>query len=610
MSIKIKRVKINGVRGSRFNKNCRNSIEIDGKSLLLFGNNGDGKSTFYDSIEWVLTGSIEEIKNRRMKENEINNILKNKFCSKDEVPYVHLDYKKKGVPKHIKKKLGPGAEKFPFSGLEDCFIDLGRIERFVVDTRASHWNRFSGLLGLEEFNEYITKLERLYNEVYRKEQDIANGINVIKKEIENKEKKLEKFKIDYDIKDFDIKDIDYDKLEREKKHLERKLERCRETIECLDEINKTEKKIKECDSKIGTEKDKIKKINGTLDRELIGVLKAARIYLTKTKRKVDVCPVCLRPGISKGVLIEKVESSWRKYEELDSSERDMKELKKGIEGFEKEKERVWKDIRNKALNEYFPEIKDAGLEAIDSVKECIRRYYSSDKHKDEKRLTDLKKILGDISIRTKIGILNSEIVKAKEKEIKNKKEFDLYGIIRMDVDKIRKTFSKKIGDSIKLRLEKISRNDITYIYNRLNISNYTGDTEIIEEIKIEADVGSKEIMFLTKFKNFEKWDNPVEFLSTGHLRCLGFAILMGQAKRSGFNLYVFDDPIASLDYEHRYCLINYLNELSKGNNQLIITTSDLTFYEIMQHMLGQRQTSYKASYNLNCGTVFFEEVKN
>ena len=57
MSIKINNLKIKGVRGAK------DTIELplNGKSILLYGDNGTGKSSISDAIEWFYTNKIKHL---------------------------------------------------------------------------------------------------------------------------------------------------------------------------------------------------------------------------------------------------------------------------------------------------------------------------------------------------------------------------------------------------------------------------------------------------------------------------------------------------------------------------------------------------------------------
>jgi wobble nucleotide-excising tRNase len=112
---------------------------------------------------------------------------------------------------------------------------------------------------------------------------------------------------------------------------------------------------------------------------------------------------------------------------------------------------------------------------------------------------------------------------------------------------------------INSELNLISENNVTKIYNEINQT----ENDNVEKIKIEADVINRTLGFYIKFKGSESLINANKVLSTGHLRCLGFALLITRIIKKNIPLKTIfiDDPIYAIDHEHRYYLIKYLQNL-------------------------------------------------
>ncbi len=55
--VKLKKLNVKRFRGAR--KEIVLDFELNNKNIVLFGNNGDGKSTFSDAIEWFFTDKID-----------------------------------------------------------------------------------------------------------------------------------------------------------------------------------------------------------------------------------------------------------------------------------------------------------------------------------------------------------------------------------------------------------------------------------------------------------------------------------------------------------------------------------------------------------------------
>ena len=58
--IKIKSIKIGGIRGIREPL----QLELDKRSTLIFGDNGSGKSSLTDALEWYYSDGIEHLSTR------------------------------------------------------------------------------------------------------------------------------------------------------------------------------------------------------------------------------------------------------------------------------------------------------------------------------------------------------------------------------------------------------------------------------------------------------------------------------------------------------------------------------------------------------------------
>lgn len=98
---------INKVEISNFKIYRNQTFVFDGaKVILLTGDNGFGKTTVLDAIEWCLSGSMGRVKtgyeNRHSRQTERNRrenyegIIKNKYAKKEEWVAVRLEVRYKG----------------------------------------------------------------------------------------------------------------------------------------------------------------------------------------------------------------------------------------------------------------------------------------------------------------------------------------------------------------------------------------------------------------------------------------------------------------------------------------------------------------------------------
>jgi DNA repair protein SbcC/Rad50 len=85
MKMKIKQLNIENFRCFKGN----NSFDMDEKTIILYGENGYGKSSFFDALEWCLTGTVDRF--RQPGEKGVNkNIILNRLAEAGETCSVEL----------------------------------------------------------------------------------------------------------------------------------------------------------------------------------------------------------------------------------------------------------------------------------------------------------------------------------------------------------------------------------------------------------------------------------------------------------------------------------------------------------------------------------------
>lgn len=171
-----------------------------------------------------------------------------------------------------------------------------------------------------------------------------------------------------------------------------------------------------------------------------------------------------------------------------------------------------------------------------------------------------------------------EIEKKKSQLEKLQRELNQKLVIRNDITQVYNKYEIEYISKINSELDNISEEIVTKIYNQINQT----ENDNVDQIKIKTDIENRALEFIIKFEGSESFINANKILSTGHLRCLGFALLLTRIirKNSSLKTIVIDDPIYAIDHEHRYYLIKYLQSLGE-TYQLVILSSDRMFYEIL-----------------------------
>lgn len=87
MSMKIKNISIKGIRGAKNHLD----LPLNGKSILLYGDNGTGKSSISDSIEWFYTDKVSHLSSNEI---DLKDALRNSTLDDTDVSEVNLSFTK------------------------------------------------------------------------------------------------------------------------------------------------------------------------------------------------------------------------------------------------------------------------------------------------------------------------------------------------------------------------------------------------------------------------------------------------------------------------------------------------------------------------------------
>ena len=86
---KINDIRVAGLRGVRNDI----AVPLDGKSVLIYGDNGTGKSTLSDVLEWFYYGKVKHLSSKDIGINW-REALRNIFLSKNQQAFVSLEFSK------------------------------------------------------------------------------------------------------------------------------------------------------------------------------------------------------------------------------------------------------------------------------------------------------------------------------------------------------------------------------------------------------------------------------------------------------------------------------------------------------------------------------------
>lgn len=601
--MKINRIKINGTRGFVFVKDESGEpnphvIDLEKKHLLVYGENGTGKSSFFDSLEWCLTGVVPEIKKRRVENSD--DFIKNKFCDKNDIPFVEIEFDCK-TNTRFKRELKRGNSDYPYKEISaNHFIETNRIENFVIDKKKSLWDRFLLLLGLQDLIVIRDQLLRLKNVSEKKKEESEekfskskSNYDTLKKEVDELEKKIET-NIEPNWKNQSI-DTDYNALLEKRNNLEKAITELKNLYGEIDQFE-NEKNIKSDELTFASEK--------VIDSRLSNVIDETLNYFLYSTKRVDVCPVCKKPFVGK-----EYEQVLDRLKGLQESFANILKLKKDIKQLES-KIVVKNEELRKSKQKFFDSYKILYKNDLtDKNDEEIKEILTSTQKQNAESIKSLEKY-SNAPLQQSIGEYKTkiqELDKLYENYLKYKHDNDLKTKVYDDIDAVFNSYKKAYSERIKEELSLISKQRVNKIYRIINET----DNESVDEFLIEPDIENENITFKAKLSNNNEWIDALTILSTAHLRCLGFSLLIARIQESNSDLkfIVIDDPIYSIDHEHRYNLVNYLKDLSK-DYQLIITTSDLNFFDILRNNFESGQIKvFKTYFNNNVTQLWNISIK-
>lgn len=169
MSTRLKRLKVHAFRGVPGDL----EVHLDSRSVAVFGDNGTGKSTIADAIEWLTTGRIEFLSHEG-REHAVRHV----GVGVTDVTYVEVD-----------TTLGKYRQEFPSEGpalpTRDTLILRGRtLSDFVNKSKGEKWKALAEILGLEDVEELRLDLQRARNELKTKASEASLALSTSAKALE------------------------------------------------------------------------------------------------------------------------------------------------------------------------------------------------------------------------------------------------------------------------------------------------------------------------------------------------------------------------------------------------------------------------------------------
>jgi exonuclease SbcC len=420
-------------------------LNVDkGELILLVGQNGNGKSSLIESIDYCLYGKVRGKKKKWVTQATLANRINNELLTK-------IQFISKGTEVEIQRGLNPSVlnllengipnDKAGKSNLEDKIqkyigLDIETFKSFI----SMSINDFKNFISLSSEEKQLL-LDKLFN------LEVINILNSILKDI-NKENKLQLTRLDSEIRTLD------DSISSIKRSIETAIKK---------EIEDKQVEIDQIKLDIGSKKDEYQTIKTKIDKiaakekELTTEIdKEKREFITiqneikNVQKQIDLyelgkCPTCqsdLTDSIHtefKDSLIEKRDSLDALRIELETNIKNIRERQNKLTTISNDTTKIYNDIT------YLLRNLKAKLDQLQRQQDSI-----SEEDNTSDNTAEFKKTIVELSDKKSISEENSSVCKDKEIYYKElSKIFSEDGVKKSIIASIIKPINHFIGQNIR-----------------------------------------------------------------------------------------------------------------------------------------------------------------
>jgi recombinational DNA repair ATPase RecF len=630
---KIKSLKIKGLRGIKEEL----TLELDKKSILLYGENGSGKSSITDAVEWFYTNRIDHLSSE-----EIGRIgmeaLRNIFLKDEEEGTITFEftndkynsersifYKKESLQSKVSNSSEEFKEYLKNSQKENLILRHGNLVDFILVSKKEKLDTLSGIIGFSEVSKVRDTLRKIVGELSRelKRGNFDNRISNQKAKIieqlgrvvtsddqlvEAVNDLIKPLKIEKEITQINEIEAVLTLMKKPEDTLIFQLQSFYDKI--ADWTANAPATLDEIKSLYGNYYKQFQKIIGDieqLNKILLEKLLCEGVTVIKEEViKEDNCPLCLQPK-NKNQLLRELEARIAELQQTRKEKQKLDELKglliKELRGpiqqlnyflsetfanTEESRELKEKIESLKSGFEIFSTQLDVEISPSQTLKapeEITIQRESLDRIADfcQKKIENLRSSRKDdlkFDIQSKLLLSREAYLDIKKLE-KEKAALELQ---QRSLELIYSEFLKKQKEALESFLTRFS-NEIDELYQFMN------PEEKVEDIRLIPLEKDEELVGLTlEFKFYKNSESPPQkYLSESHLNCLGIMFFLTSVK--AFNkknkFFILDDVISSFDSPHRKRFAHLLLE-KFPDYQVILMTHESDWFEYVKDQVEKK----------------------
>jgi energy-coupling factor transporter ATP-binding protein EcfA2 len=614
--MKLKQIDIKGLRGVKETL----SIELNSKSIVLYGDNGMGKSSISDAIEWFYTNKVAHLGGLEI---DLKDALRNASLTEDVVSEVGMKFHKKSdfdTSKTLFYKRNKLEQDFTVktelikqyiidSKEENLLLRYKSLNDFVDNTKSDKLKYLSDIIGFSEVTKKKDVLRKAYTSINSeiKSQNFEGQITSQKTILIDKigaaiSQEKELFTIvntkiaplKTNIKVESIEDIDAllkhlksatnEKLVKENAFLEK--------VQTATFVLQSE--VKNINSNYQTYFNEFQKIAADVEgimKIYIGELLKLGDTVVQKYHKEENCPLCLQP--------KKIDEL---RDEIAERLKEIEEASKKLASFQKAQELVKstsidrsKRIDFLLLDTSFMLPENEQLKKdLNSIKDKIKLMETASlvKVTSGNKIQDVEGIALNISdflllkkLADRIKNITEAIKKDNITEIyanisASKDAFLKIKTLEKESEKLKKqsnSLSNIYNEFVKVQKEGLE-NFINSFSTKINeYYQYMNPDEPFQEIKIVTMGEEDELNGITiEYKYNGDWVSPPQkYFSESHLNCFGISFFLASVE--AFNdvneFIILDDVISSFDSNHRKRFADLLFE-KFSKYQIILLTHE------------------------------------
>lgn len=607
MSVKIKQINIHAFRGIPDLE-----LEIERKSLLLRGENGTGKSSIVEAIEFFFTGKVSHLEGVRGLSLRRHGPHIN-FTPDDVNVIITFDPGNISLDRTFTSAPSPPAlleDYFQITQKGTFILRRSQILEFIMSQPAERFRAIGSIIGIEPLDNVELEMMRLRDDLEGKVtskkregnrliRDLSNligkDITEVKDVLPALNEILQKASLPVIMS---LKDVD--------RHAEEMLKAVRkpESIAKVGALNEilTTTNIPFISHEVVDELDGINKKVKYLLRDQVRIELSVADLLEFGKRiidreKMDVCPLCERK-ISREKLLTRIDDRLRILRDLSDKASQIRKISiPVIDNLRRISDKLGSTISKIKLFTELSKEKEMLVGELDFLNGFINKVASAREIKNEipiqeisQRKDEIDKI-GD-SISTKCSQLLKDIglTKAEKKVLEVVRLIEQARSKAKDISKVSselKAYQKyyELAEKIYSAFSEIKKAKIQEIYNTIqgdmqSFYSMLHPGELHKNIELTVALGRRASTEM-KIESFgRKGEDPRALTSEGHLDSLGLCIFLAFVKKfnEGCSLIVLDDVVTTVDAGHRENICKLLLEEFR-KEQLIITTHDGVWYE-------------------------------